>query len=366
MTTAKSSDSEHMSQALALAARGLFTTDPNPRVGCVVVKDNHVVGQGWHCRAGEAHAEVMALGDAGTEARGATVYVTLEPCCHHGQTPPCSEALVAAGVEAVVFAMEDPNPRVQGKGVAELRAQGIGVRQGPLQAEALALNRGFVSRMTRKRPYLTAKLAVSLDGKTALASGESQWITGEAARADVHRQRAQSSVILTASGTVLADNPRLTARLGDPGEPILQPQVVMVDSELRVPPTAKIFDRGAPVVFTCSTDTQAWEAIRQAGGQVEAQSGRQVDLLALVERLAELGHNEIWVEAGAGLNGALLSAGLVDEFMLYYAPVLLGSDSRGMFDFSLHDMAARYELELVEHVQIGTDLRIRALPRRVT
>ncbi len=365
MGTHQSNDPVYMAQALALAAKGRFTSDPNPRVGCVVVNNNKVVGSGWHRRAGEAHAEVLALEAAGADAKGATVYVSLEPCCHHGRTPPCTEALLAAGVSEVVFGLEDPNPRVRGQGAAWLRDHGITVRQGPLGAEALSLNRGFVSRMTRGRPYLTAKLAVSLDGKTALASGESQWITGEAARADVHLQRAQSSVILTASGTVLADDPRLTARLEDPAIPVQQPQVVVIDSRLRVPTSAQVFAAGAPLVFTCATDAAAQQRVRQAGGCLEVQTGEQIDLQAMMERLAELGHNDVWVEAGAGLNGGLVAAGLVDEFVLYYAPTLLGSDGRGMFDFSLQNMAARFELELIEHVQVGADLRIRAVPRRI-
>jgi len=357
-------DAAYMQLALELAGRGRYTTDPNPRVGCVVVKDDAVVGRGWHERAGQPHAEVMALADAGELARGATVYVTLEPCCHQGQTPPCTQALIDAGVGEVVFALEDPNPQVAGRGLGVLTAAGLAVRQGPLADQSRGLNRGFVSRMVRGRPYVRAKLAVSLDGKTALASGESQWITGPESRADVHRQRAAASVILTGSGTVIADNPKLTARLDDPDIAVLQPQVVIVDSALKVAGNAKLFRQGSPLFFTRSDDQQARVGIEQAGGEIEWQpGGGQVDLACLMDRLAERGCNEVWVEAGPGLNGALTEASLVDEYIIYYAPILLGSAARDMFDFCVQELSERIQLEVVEQTRLGEDFRVRALPR---
>jgi diaminohydroxyphosphoribosylaminopyrimidine deaminase/5-amino-6-(5-phosphoribosylamino)uracil reductase len=360
-------DAQFMQLALDLAGRGRYTTDPNPRVGCVVVEDGAVVGRGWHDRAGQPHAEVVALAEAGRRAFGATVYVTLEPCCHQGRTPPCTQALVDAQVSEVVFALEDPNPKVAGQGLVALRAAGIDVRQGPLVDESRTLNLGFVSRMTRGRPYVRTKLAASLDGKTALASGASQWITGPESRADVHRQRAAASVILTGSGTVITDDPRLTARLGDADTAVLQPQVVIVDSELKVSTDAKLFSLGSPLLFTRCEDRQLRQQIEQAGGEIEVQvGGGRVDLVSLMARLAERGCNEVWVEAGAGLNGALVEAGLVDEYIIYYAPVLLGSAARGMFDFRLQQMSERIELEVVEQMRLGDDMKIRARPRSVS
>ncbi len=359
-------DAEYMRLALELAGRGRYTTDPNPKVGCVIVKGDAVVGQGWHERAGQRHAETLALAEAGRQARGATCYVTLEPCCHHGQTPPCTQALIEAGVREVVFALEDPNPLVAGQGSAALAGAGIVVRHGPLAAESRALNRGFVSRMSRGRPFVRAKLAASLDGKTALASGVSQWITGPEARADVHRQRAAASVILTGSGTVIADNPRLTARLDEATEAVLQPRVVIVDSQLKVGGDAEVFKQGSPLLFTRTEDRSALNAIERAGGEVEVQTGSgPVDLVELMIRLAEQGYNDVWVEAGAGLSGALAAAGLVDEYIIYYAPVLLGSTAKGMFDFRVMEMSERVELEFIEHTRLGDDLKIRALPRFV-
>ena len=357
-------DAEYMRLALELAGRGRYTTDPNPKVGCVIVKGDAVVGQGWHERAGQPHAEILALAEAGRRAHGATCYVTLEPCCHHGQTPPCTQALIDAGVREVVFALEDPNPLVAGQGSAALAGAGIAVRHGPLAAESRALNRGFVSRMSRGRPFVRAKLAVSLDGKTALASGISQWITGPAARADVHRQRAAASAILTGSGTVIADNPRLNARLDEAPEAVLQPRVVIVDSQLKVGGDAEVFKHGSPLLFTRVEDRSALNAIERAGGEVEVQAGSgPVDLPDLMIRLAELGYNDVWVEAGADLSGALAAAGLVDEYIIYYAPVLLGSTARGMFDFHVQEMSERIELEVIEHTRLGDDLKIRARPR---
>ncbi|HSO06534.1 MAG TPA: bifunctional diaminohydroxyphosphoribosylaminopyrimidine deaminase/5-amino-6-(5-phosphoribosylamino)uracil reductase RibD, partial [Pelomicrobium sp.] len=320
-------DHVHMARALQLAARGLCTTNPNPRVGCVIVKDGHVVGEGWHQRAGTPHAEIHALQAAGESARGATVYVTLEPCSHHGRTPPCAEALVQAGVGRVIAAMGDPNPLVGGGGIAMLTLAGIEARVGLMEDEARALNPGFISRMTRQRPWLRLKTASTLDGKTALANGVSQWITGEAARADVQRWRARACAILTGSGTVLADNPRMNVR---DFEIDRQPLRVVVDSRLRTPPDAAIL----PALVAChAAPADARAALESAGAEVVELPGGdgRVDLAALLTLLAQRGVNELHVEAGAALNGALLAAGLVDEWIAYLAPIAVGDDARGLF-----------------------------------
>jgi len=353
-------DHAHMAHALQLAARGLFTTSPNPRVGCVIVRDGRVVGEGWHERAGTPHAEIHALKAAGEAARGATVYVTLEPCSHHGRTPPCAEALVSAGVARVVAAMRDPNPLVAGGGIDMLTLAGIRAEVGLLEAEARALNPGFVSRMTRGRPWVRLKTASTLDGKTALANGASQWITGAAARADVQRLRARACAILTGSGTVLADNPRMSVRDLDSGR---QPLRVVVDSALRTPAAAAIL----PALVACHhADPAARAALEQAGAEVIELPGAdgRVDLAALLTLLAQRGVNELHVEAGAALNGALIEAGLIDEWVAYVAPMAVGDDARGLF---LHptaltslDAAARFRFSDVR--QLGGDLRLTLLP----
>ncbi len=352
-------DHAHMARALQLAARGLFTTSPNPRVGCVIVRDGHVVGEGWHERAGTPHAEVHALKTAGNAARGATVYVTLEPCSHHGRTPPCAEALVNADVGRVVAAMTDPNPLVAGGGISMLTLAGIEAEVGLLESDARALNPGFISRMTRGRPWVRLKTASTLDGKTALANGASQWITGEAARADVQRLRARACAILTGSGTVLADNPRMNVRDFDIGR---QPLRVVVDSALRTPADAAIL----PALVACHhAEPRARTALEQAGAEVVELPGAdgRVDLAALLALLAQRGINELHVEAGAALNGALIKAGLVDEWVAYLAPMAVGDDARGMFDHpplaALAD-AARFKFSDVR--QIGSDLRLTLLP----
>ena len=352
-------DHAHMARALQLAAHGHFTTSPNPRVGCVIVRDGRVVGEGWHARAGTPHAEIHALQAAGDAARGATVYVTLEPCSHHGRTPPCAEALIQAGVARVVAAMNDPNPLVAGGGIAMLTLAGIQAEVGLLEAGARALNPGFVSRMTRQRPWVRLKTASTLDGKTALANGASQWITGAAARADVQTLRARACAILTGSGTVLADNPRMNVRDFDIGR---QPLRVVVDSALRTPADAAIL----PALVACHHAEPAMRAaLEQAGAEVVALPGTdgRVDLAALLALLAQRGVNELHVEAGAGLNGALLAAGLVDEWVAYLAPLAVGDDARGLFAHpplaALSD-AARFRLADVR--QIGDDLRLTLLP----
>jgi diaminohydroxyphosphoribosylaminopyrimidine deaminase/5-amino-6-(5-phosphoribosylamino)uracil reductase len=353
-------DHAHMAHALQLAARGLYTTSPNPRVGCVIVKDGRVVGEGWHQRAGTPHAEAHALKAAGAAARGATVYVTLEPCSHHGRTPPCAEALIQAGVTRVLAAMRDPNPLVAGGGITMLTLAGIQAEVGLMEAEARALNPGFVSRMTRQRPWVRLKTASTLDGKTALANGASQWITGAAARADVQHLRARACAILTGSGTVLADNPRMNVRDFDIGR---QPLRVVVDSALRTPANAAIL----PALIACHhADPAARAALERSGAEVVElpRADGRVDLDALLTLLAQRGINELHVEAGAVLNGALLAAGLVDEWVAYIAPLAVGDSARGLFAqpplTSLAD-AARFRLADVR--QVGGDLRLTLLPK---
>jgi diaminohydroxyphosphoribosylaminopyrimidine deaminase/5-amino-6-(5-phosphoribosylamino)uracil reductase len=352
-------DCRHMARALQLARRGLYTTDPNPRVGCVIVRDREVVGEGWHERAGGPHAEVHALRAAGERARGATVYVTLEPCSHHGRTPPCADALIDAGVDRVVAAMADPNPQVATAGVARLREAGIAVELGVMEAQAEALNPGFLSRMRRGRPWVRAKLAASLDGRTAMASGESKWITGEAARDDVQRWRARSSAILTGIGTVLADDPRLDVRL--PGAD-RQPMRVVVDSNLSMPTTARMLAVGGPVmVVTANDDSGYAESLAGAGAEVMflPAGQRTVDLVGLMDQLASREINEVHLEAGANLCGAMLVAGLVDEIVLYLAPHLMGSQARGLFNLpGLERLADRVALRLTDVRNVGDDLRV--------
>ena len=354
-------DVRYMARAIALAGRGLNTTDPNPRVGCVLVKDGRVVGEGWHQRAGEPHAEAHALNAAGADARGATAYVSLEPCCHHGRTPPCSQALIQAGVARVVAAMPDPNPRVACRGFAELERAGIHVDTGLLQAEAEGLNPGFISRMTRARPYVRVKLAASLDGRTALASGESKWITGEPARADVQRLRARSAAILTGIGTVLADDPSLTVRDLDINR---QPLRVVLDTQLQMSPQARMLSlSGTTLVISGAHGADQAAALRPAGAEVLCLPGDRgvVDLTALVRHLAVREVNELLVEAGATLSGALLKAGLVDELIVYLAPHLLGVSARGMFNITgIETMTDRIAIEIQDVRAVGKDWRITA------
>lgn len=350
-------DHAFMSQALRLAELGLNTTSPNPRVGCVIVSNGRVVGQGWHLRAGEPHAEIHALAEAGEQAKGATAYVTLEPCCHFGRTPPCTEALIRAGVTRVVAAMADPNPKVAGNGLEQLRQAGITVETGLMQGAAQELNIGFVSRMQRGRPWLRLKAASSLDGRTALQNGLSQWISGEAARADGQHWRARACAILTGVGTVLHDNPRMNVRLPDA---VRQPLRVVADSRLRTPPGAAILQGGALLVCAYAPVARTYphdvETLKLDNGQ-----GR-VDLAALLAELAQRGVNELHVEAGAALNGALLAQGLVDEILLYVAPKLLGASAHGLFDIpALDHMEQAFRLDIKEVVKVGQDLRIRAL-----
>lgn len=359
-------DHAHMARALRLAEQGLFTTMPNPRVGCVIVKDGEVVGEGWHVRAGEPHAEVHALRASGERARGATAYVTLEPCSHHGRTPPCANALIDAGIARVVAAMRDPNPQVSGRGLELLTLAGIGVQVGLLEAEARELNIGFISRMTRGRPWVRLKTASSLDGKTALLNGASKWITGPAARADVQRWRARACVILTGAGTVLADDPQMNVRevLANEVETSRQPLKVIVDSRLATPPNAKILIGGA-FIACAEADPARRAALEAAGAQIlelPDASGR-VDLAALLLEFGRQGINEVHVEAGATLNGALLAAGLVDEWIAYLAPVTMGHVARGLFNLpELSEMAGRQVFEMRDMRMVGGDIRLTLRP----
>lgn len=358
-------DAQFMARALQLAAQGLYTTHPNPRVGCVLVNDGRSVGEGAHLYAGEAHAEVHALHAAGTHARGATAYVTLEPCCHHGRTPPCTQALIDAGVARVVAAMEDPNPRVAGKGVAALRAAGIAVEIGLMQSEAERLNPGFTRRMRTGRPFVRSKLAASLDGRTALQNGASRWITGEAARADVQHWRARSSAIVTGIGTVLADDPALNVRAFPQR---VQPVRVVVDSKLQMPPQAQMLRlAGKTVIASALQDAARVAALQAQGAEVLQVAGDAdgIDLAALFAQLATREANEVWVEAGARLNGALLARGLIDELVIYFAPHILGSDARAMFVLpALTEMAERTALSIDDVRRVGADWRIVARVER--
>ncbi|HSH98615.1 MAG: bifunctional diaminohydroxyphosphoribosylaminopyrimidine deaminase/5-amino-6-(5-phosphoribosylamino)uracil reductase RibD [Methylophilaceae bacterium] len=358
-------DHQWMAQALQLAELGLYTTTPNPRVGCVIVKNGVVIGSGAHLKAGEPHAEVHALRQAHQNApgqvKGADVYVTLEPCSHHGRTPPCADALIEAGVKRVIVAMQDPNPKVAGAGLARLQAHGIEVASGLMEAQARELNIGFISRMTRQLPYVRTKVAASLDGRTALANGASKWITSEASRLDVQHWRARSCAILTGIGTVLADDPQLNVRALDIGR---QPLRVIVDSQLQIAPNAKILEGNALVAYADASQAKI-DVLQAAGVKLIklADTSGQVCLKSLLSHLAELGINELMVEAGQTLNGALLKHRLVDAVVLYYAPVLLGSQARGMFELpAFNDMKQRIGLEVKDTRQFGVDFRIIAKP----
>jgi len=354
-------DHGFMAHALRLAARGLAATTPNPRVGCVLVRDGAVIAEGWHERAGGPHAEAMALAkvDAGKTAAGATAYVTLEPCSHHGRTPPCADALIAAGVTRVVAAMPDPNPLVAGRGLEKLAAAGITVSCGLLESEARELNIGFVSRMTRGRPWVRLKVAASLDGKTALANGTSQWITGPDARRDGHAWRARSCALLTGIGTVKDDDPRLTVRDVPCAR---QPLRVVVDSRLEIPEDAAILDGGCLIACATENPEKAARLTQRGAEHVMLPNARgKVDLPALLAELGRRGINELMVEAGAKLNGALLRERCVDELLIYQAPMLLGDAARSMFDFgALAELAGAPRLDIIERRPVGADFFIRA------
>lgn len=358
-------DHDWMQRALRLAEQGLYGTSPNPRVGCVIIRDGELVGEGWHRAAGEPHAEALALAQAGERARGATVYVTLEPCAHHGRTPPCAEALISAGVARVIAAMEDPNPAVGGGGFGLLREAGIDVRCGLLRADAFELNRGFVSRMVRGRPWVRAKLAASLDGMTALASGESQWITSPEARADGHAWRARACAVLTGIGTVRSDDPRLDVRaVSTPRQPLK----VLVDSHLQVDPHAALLRSGQTLVVCARALPERAAALRDRGAEVLELPGvdGRVDLPALLGHLAGRGVNELHVEAGATLAGALLAASCIDELLVYLAPTLIGPGAGMLALPALARLDERPVLEFVDVARIGPDVRLLArLPDRL-
>ncbi|MBI2318187.1 MAG: bifunctional diaminohydroxyphosphoribosylaminopyrimidine deaminase/5-amino-6-(5-phosphoribosylamino)uracil reductase RibD, partial [Betaproteobacteria bacterium] len=346
-----------MARALALAERGLYGTSPNPRVGCVVVRDGAVAGEGWHAAAGLPHAEINALAQAGSRARGATLYLTLEPCSHHGRTPPCADALVAAGVARVVAAMQDPNPEVAGSGFARLRAAGIEVASGLMGEEARELNIGFVSRMRRGRPWVRMKIAATLDGRTALANGASQWITGEAARRDGHHWRARACAVLTGAGTVKEDDPQLTVRLVETAR---QPLRVVVDSRLEIDPGARIFEGGNVLVVAARADEAKSEALRAKGAEVVVipNPAGKTDLPRVLAELARRGVGELHVEAGARLNGSLLREGCVDELLIYLAPALIGDTGRGMFSLpEIAELSQMPRLAIREVTRIGEDMR---------
>lgn len=348
-----------MAEALRLAARGLWTTAPNPRVGCVIAHGVDVVGRGWHERAGGPHAEVLALAEAGARARGATAYVTLEPCGHHGRTPPCTEALIAAGIARVVAAVGDPDPRVNGSGFARLQQAGIECRSGLMAPQARALNCGFFHRLEHGRPWVRAKLGVSLDGRAAGPDGRSQWITGAAARLDGHRWRARADAILTGIGTVLADDPRLDVRLDGHAA---QPLVVVVDRSARLPETARLFSTGAPILHVVAPGAGPSPASVERL-ELEAGDDGRLRLECLLRQLAERNCNELHVEAGPTLTGALLAAGLVDELLLYQAPSLIGADGAAMLRLpGVERLNQRLHMRLIEMRRVGSDLRFRLRP----
>jgi diaminohydroxyphosphoribosylaminopyrimidine deaminase/5-amino-6-(5-phosphoribosylamino)uracil reductase len=330
-------------------------------VGCVLAKDGVVVGEGWHQRAGGPHAEVFALEAAGERARGATAYVTLEPCAHTGSTGPCADALVAAGIARVVGAMRDPFPQVDGNGFAKLLAAGIVVETGLMEAQARALNRGFLSRIERGRPWLRVKLATSLDGRSAMASGDSKWISGEAARRDVHRWRARAGAILTGAGTVLIDDPSLTVRLED-GTPFVPPLRVVLDPGLATVARGHVREGDAPTLYLHAPDARMPRGIEAQHAHVPVREGR-FDLDAVLKLLAERGINEVQVEAGATLAGAFLSAGLVDELLLYVAPVILGERARPLFEgLHIDAMTERMGMRIIGTRRIGPDVRVLLQP----
>lgn len=354
-------DHQCMAQALRLAERGAYTTKPNPMVGCVIAQGDRIVGEGWHQRAGEPHAEVLALQAAGEQARGATVYVTLEPCAHTGRTGPCADALIAAGVSRVVAAMRDPFPQVDGAGFDKLRAAGISVQSGLLETQARYLNRGFLSRIERGRPFVRIKLATSLDGRTAMANGDSKWISGDASRLDVQHWRARAGAILTGAGTVLADDPALTVRLED-DTPFVAPLRVVLDPGLATVARGRVRDGDAPTLYIHMADAKPPREIEAQRAVAPAVDGR-FDLKAVLELLAARGINEVQVEAGATLAGAFVSTGLADEILLYVAPVLLGDQARPLFaGLSIHDMAQRAHLKIVDARAIGQDQRLLLQP----
>lgn len=366
-------DNYYMAKAIQLARRGLWSTDPNPRVGCVIVRDKEIVGEGWHEVAGEPHAEIYALQMAKEKAQGATCYVTLEPCCHHGRTPPCTDALIKAGVTRVVIAMTDPNPLVSSKGIEQLTKAGITVNTGVLSNEAEKLNPGFFMRMRHGRPFIRCKLAMSVDGRTAMASGESRWITSQDARYDVQGLRARSSAIMTGAGTVLADNPQLSVRAEElpdylpKPKKIPQPLRIIVDVHLSTPLNARMFKLpGKTLIFTASQSSTLSNLLEQAGAKVIVLSGGEhdIDLHAMCQQLAQdYEVNEILLETGATLSGVMLRAGLVDEIVIYMAPRLMGDKARPLFYLpTIDSLEKNIHLDIKEMRAVGQDWRITLEP----
>ena len=359
-------DHAFMARALALTERGRDTSTPNPNVGCVLVKDGRIIGEGWHARAGEAHAEVAALSSAAESPQGATAYVTLEPCAHQGRTGPCADKLVEAGIARVVAALRDPFPAVNGRGLERLCAAGIAAEVGLMEAQAREVHRGFLSRVTRGRPWMRIKAAASLDGRTALANGKSQWITSEEARRDVHALRARSCAMLTGIGTVLADDPQLTVRHVPWRR---QPRRVLIDNRLEVPPTAKILQGEPPIIFTVSDDAQKRKRLEALGAEVfvahaDAAKAGKTDLAHVARELAAHGFNEVTVETGSRLNGSLLAAGVVDEIVLYLAPMIIGDSGQGLFALpELQELDEARRLDIVDVSPVGPDIRITARVR---
>lgn len=360
MTDFSALDHQHMAHALRLAERAAYTARPNPMVGCVIARDGVVVGEGWHQRTGGPHAEVFALRQAGEQARGATAYVTLEPCAHHGRTPPCALALIDAGVSRVVAAMRDPFPKVDGGGFVLLREAGIEVAEGLMATQARELNKGFLSRIERGRPWLRVKLAASLDGRTAMADGTSKWITGAAAREDVQHWRARAGAILTGAATVLADDPMLTVRLADTD--VLPPLCVVLDARLRSLECARVREGGAPTLYVHDAAVSPPDVADAEFASVPSRDGR-LDLGAVLALLAERGINEVHTEAGATLAGALLAGGWVDELLLYQAPTLLGEHGRPLLSgLGIHAMEQQRRLRVVDQRQVGADVRLLLRP----
>ncbi len=368
----RSEHDRYMIRAIQLARRGWYTTLPNPRVGCVLVKQGQVVGEGWHQQAGAGHAEVNALAAAGNRAEGATAYVSLEPCSHHGKTPPCCDALINAKVSRVVVAMQDPNPRVSGNGMQALRAAGIEVIEGVQSAAAEALNPGFIQRMRQQRPRLRAKMAMSLDGRTAMASGESQWITGPEARRQVQRLRAESGAVITGVGSILSDDSALTVRAAELGfadnnvaaEVAAQARRrVVLDSQLRTPTSARVLQTPGAMIATVCTDKEKQQALKNVGAElVVCGQNQQVDLSLLLDELAQRECNDVLLETGAGLAGAFLAAGLIDELIVFMAPSLLGSLARPLFDLPITTMAEKVSLNISDVRAVGQDWQITAKP----
>jgi diaminohydroxyphosphoribosylaminopyrimidine deaminase/5-amino-6-(5-phosphoribosylamino)uracil reductase len=356
-------DHEFMARAIRLAKRGLYITDPNPRVGCVIVRDEKIIGEGWHEQAGEVYAEINALKAAGDNVKGATAYVTLEPCCHHGKTPPCTDALIKAGISRVVAAMQDPHDKVAGQGLKLLKASGIETQVGLMESQAEALNPGFIKRMKTGKPFVRVKLAMSMDGRTAMASGESKWITSEAARSDVQHWRARSSVIMTGVGTVLADDPAMTARINGGELPTTR---VVIDTNLSMPQSAKMLSLpGKTIIMTTCDEDDAIESLQNAGAEiieVPAHHG-SVDLSAVLDELGKEGFNEVMLETGATLSGAMLQADLIDEMIIYMAPTLMGDGARPLFRLpGVDNMKQKIDLDIHDVRSFGKDLRIIAKP----